>query len=80
MKSVFKVHFQGKTFNPSHLLMYQLVDVRGGQLIRELKTGGGVNHNKVKEWVKTVCARKQADTTSFRHLPLKSDQSQERHV
>jgi hypothetical protein len=43
-------HFQGKAFNPGYLLEYQLVDVGGGPMIRELK------------WEETgkncVCARK----------------------
>jgi hypothetical protein len=50
------VHFQGKVFNPSCFLAYQLVDVGrwwGEHLIRELKLEG-VNHHRVKEWVKTV--------------------------
>jgi hypothetical protein len=59
-----------------------------GQLIKKLKLGG-VNHDKIRKWVKTVHARKHVspgelpttkDTDTTQSPPLKFDQSQGRHI
>jgi hypothetical protein len=47
------VHFQGKVFTLAGRLHISLLMLGEDQLIRELKLGG-VNHDRMRKWVKTV--------------------------